>query len=331
MAAVLMHGQCLSLGLNVAALVNAFSTLTDTSSTLLLGTAGTCQEQVRNEKECLDEVVETRTWHLYTSRKYTFSKKQRFRSQQLAPGADGIAVSKTHFSSGRERYAFDCTEVACEVKGFRLVAKKSRAEKKLRFHERIAKTQSAAQAMADCFNKRLQSCFDSPQPALLLHFVPCAIYEVDEVSRSGGRAWFLVEPLLEGRFCKWNNNAGGVRKNIGVTVRIGTSELCIDDVTQAFSHFSYERSNHSALICDMQGIWNAVDGFSLTDPVIHHVGCNRKHRADTDFGGAGIDSFLATHKCSTLCQMLKLPFIEPRLSKHKQHTFESVLRRHQAY
>ena len=56
----------------------------------------------------------------------------------------------------------------------------------------------------------------------------------------------------------------------------------------------------------MQGVWNAVDGFTLTDPVIHHTAGSRKY-GKTDRGKAGIDSFFASHACSALCGQLGLP------------------------
>jgi hypothetical protein len=45
----------------------------------------------------------------------------------------------------------------------------------------------------------------------------------------------------------------------------------VDEVPQAFSHFSYDNSGGKTLVCDLQGVWNAFDGFVLTDPVIHYV------------------------------------------------------------
>jgi hypothetical protein len=36
---------------------------------------------------------------------------------------------------------------------------------------------------------------------------------------------------------------------------------------QAFSHFTYVNSDKRKLVCDLQGVWNEVDGYVLTDPV----------------------------------------------------------------
>jgi hypothetical protein len=40
-----------------------------------------------------------------------------------------------------------------------------------------------------------------------------------------------------------------------------------DHAPQAFSHFTYVNSEKRKLVCDLQGVWNEVDGYVLTDPV----------------------------------------------------------------
>ena len=81
-------------------------------------------------------------------------------------------------------------------------------------------------------------------------------------------------------------------------------------VPQCFSHFTYERSKHQELVCDIQGVWNRIDGFTLTDPVIHHRKCNKKTKklyGCTDKGIKGMHKFMETHQCNVLCQTLGLP------------------------
>ena len=69
--------------------------------------------------------------------------------------------------------------------------------------------------------------------------------------------------------------------------------IVIDDVPQAFSHFSYEYSRGKKLVCDLQGVWNADDGFVLTDPVVHYVSSSgRRHKnGATDKGVEGVRAF----------------------------------------
>jgi hypothetical protein len=62
--------------------------------------------------------------------------------------------------------------------------------------------------------------------------------------------------------------------------------------------------------CSLQGVWNSTDGFTLTDPVVHHASKTntaRKHtNGATDKGQEGIENFFKTHKCNALCRMLGL-------------------------
>ncbi len=52
-------------------------------------------------------------------------------------------------------------------------------------------------------------------------------------------------------------------------------------------------------------MWNRVDGFTLTDPVIHHVAGTKRNGA-TDKGQEGMEQFFATHTCNGLCRRLGL-------------------------
>ena len=150
----------------------------------------------------------------------------------------------------------------------------------------------------------------------------------------------LAEQRLEGRFMKWNNNAGKVRQPAGRgataaaaaaplgAILEGDSESdeddegvdeadLVDEVPQCFSHFAYYQSNGRQLVCDLQGVWNAVDGYTLTDPVIHYnSGSGRNNRShvngSTDKGQEGMQKFFETHKCGALCHELGLVAHRPR-------------------
>ena len=82
----------------------------------------------------------------------------------------------------------------------------------------------------------------------------------------------------------------------------------LDEVPQAFSHFSYEHSRGKQIVCDLQGVWNSEDGFVLTDPVVHYVSKHRRHiNGATDKGLEGVKRFFSTHKCGALCTKMRLP------------------------
>ena len=76
----------------------------------------------------------------------------------------------------------------------------------------------------------------------------------------------------------------------------------------SFSHFTYERSNHTLLITDHQG-WTTEDHLSttfLTDPQIHSI--DKTLYGTGNLGMHGINTFWQDmHKeCNDICQQLGL-------------------------
>eukprot|EP00961_Rhodomonas_salina_P287414 3883398-Rhodomonas_salina.1 len=98
-----------------------------------------------------------------------------------------------------------------------------------------------------------------------------------------------AEPYLSGQYMKHNDNDGHVESDL--------------ELPQAFSHFTWEASNQSLLVCDIQGVGNYY-----TDPQIHsHDG---EGFGMGNIGQDGIDKFLNTHKCNSICKLLGL--VQPR-------------------
>ncbi len=123
--------------------------------------------------------------------------------------------------------------------GHQLVGKETTFSEGLyddRFHKYMARSQGKAQAFATLFNSRLQRIRPN-KPELTVNFAPCCIYEVLDTRYPKGRAWIFAEPLLEGRFVKWNNNSGLVgSEDLG-----GGDE--VNGVPQTFSHFTWSVSD----------------------------------------------------------------------------------------
>lgn len=110
------------------------------------------------------------------------------------------------------------------------------------------------------------------------------------------------------------------------TPAMHSSPLDIHDVPQCFSHFSHVATAGKKLVCDLQGTWNATDGFMLTDPVVHSIGAagQRHYNGATDKGARGILSFFETHKCGPTCRRLGLA--PPNMEKLRAGAIEETER-----
>lgn len=109
-----------------------------------------------------------------------------------------------------------------------------------------------------------------------------------QLSNSGIK--YLVEPLIR-YYTKYTSNSGWIAR-----------EGWQGEAMEAFSHYSYHRSNGFLLICDLQGRHRNDRNkkrFELTDPAI----CSRSRLyGPTDLGEKGIDSFFANHCCNDFCE-----------------------------
>ena len=93
-------------------------------------------------------------------------------------------------------------------------------------------------------------------------------------------------------------------------------EICIDDIPQAFSHFTYRYTQKKVLVCDLQGVLDTSSPtglcFQFTDPVIHFK--SRRGRNNvfgrTDRGPKGVHDFFKSHTCSPLCRALNRRWVK---------------------
>ena len=97
-----------------------------------------------------------------------------------------------------------------------------------------------------------------------------------------------MEKYVEGEYVKYNDNWA----------------WCDDkrNTPQAFSHYTWEASRNTLLVCDLQGV-----GDCWTDPQIHTI--DGRGFGKGNAGLQGIRQFLSKHKCNGICRALKLPSV----------------------
>eukprot|EP00804_Cyclotella_cryptica_P022359 CCRYP_015930-RE/>CCRYP_015930-RE protein AED:0.28 eAED:0.28 QI:0/-1/0/1/-1/1/1/0/715 len=273
--------------------------------------------------------------------RYTFNHPQTVR----------IAVRDHIFGEGNERAVRRVREITSDgcVVGPALVGKESLfvedSNDSKSFHKTFCKVQQLSQRMAAKFNKILVGLPGVERSSTpLISFLDCYVLLLNGAFGSG--RGILVEKMLDPtKYKKWNTNDGYVDgmsaadyrlvKNKKVFMqrrdeREFTEQDCsfsIDDIPQAFSHFTYIFSKRKYLVCDLQGVLSTESNeplFELTDPVIHYsTMTDRGAYGRTDRGQQGIDDFFRSHKCSNLCHMLLRRWIPDPLDKQITH-YENV-------
>ncbi len=118
----------------------------------------------------------------------------------------------------------------------------------------------------------------------------------DDISVFNNSTFLLAQEYITGEYVKYNNNCGWAMD--------GDGKAC--QLAQAFSHFTYEYSNGTLIIVDIQGVWNeGTQRFLLTDPAIHSI-YRKKSYGITDMSKRGVLRFFKTHKCNDFCKKLNL-------------------------
>ena len=231
-----------------------------------------------------------------------------------------VSIAPNSFAQGGMRKCHKCFERTVEgrdsysvesVAKFSMIHRDERTAKSAAFAD--AKMQMVAECEPPAASHSAHSCFAGSETMLALvsraadwaqqfnrrsppeHKVAFVVAQVLELpGRQGSQRWSSLEPLLSGRYDKFNNNAGAV---------LGGR------VAQAFSHFTVHESSAQICICDLQG----VGGTLYTDPQIHAKGGGF---GDGNLGSGGIERFLASHKCNEVCAAMQLPKVEPKQRSH---------------
>ena len=100
---------------------------------------------------------------------------------------------------------------------------------------------------------------------------------------------FLVEPLLHGKFEKYNSNNGYIWMDT------------YHATPNAFSHWTWVESEQNFVIVDLQGVLIG-NCYYLTDPAISSSTEDVFAFSPTNLGNGGIERFFATHQCNQICK-----------------------------
>ncbi|KAH6843162.1 hypothetical protein B0I37DRAFT_383875 [Chaetomium sp. MPI-CAGE-AT-0009] len=147
-----------------------------------------------------------------------------------------------------------------------------------------------AQALCKAFALEFNAML--PEQHSLDFIVVTGLERASESGKADGKCMSL-EPRIEGQYVKYNSNQGWV------------NETNLDDpvfqATQAFSHFTFERSRGHFMVTDLQGV-----GRVLTDPALQTLDPNYLPLASGNVSLAGFHFFFLTHKCNSVCKQLNL-------------------------
>jgi hypothetical protein len=104
-----------------------------------------------------------------------------------------------------------------------------------------------------------------------------------------------LEPFIDGEYVKYNNNEMFVKEDSP------DEPDTFNQIAQAFSHFTFERSWGHFLVNDLQGV-----GHLLTDPAIQTLDPDRFKLTETNLNETGFKFFFVAHECNSICQKLEL-------------------------
>ena len=250
-----------------------------------------------------------------------------------------LHVSRCAFAAGGERNVF---HARLEGSSFAWVAKECKHlidgghTAEVAFHQNSLVTQATCAAWAGEFNYAVEELGLAGLPAIEVN--RCYLVEAatppasspDGGQAGGGQAGgdqagggggpphvrpLFVEPMIDGKFIKWNSNCGDVfpwrapegAAADGGTAADGASDGAVQagDVPQAFTHWTYVSSKATRMVCDLQGFF-ASGRFVLVDPAIHSAGADRPKGGygRTDRSSHGMADFFSTHVCNGLCRRL---------------------------
>ena len=147
------------------------------------------------------------------------------------------------------------------------------------------------QALCKAFALEFNGLLDIEPP--LDFVVSSCLQSKSRQSQRGRYECQSLEPFIEGHYIKYNSNQIWVNEDL--------PDDPFNQMAQAFSHFTFERSWGLLLVNDLQGV-----GHLLTDPSIQTRDLDRFKLSNTNLHDAGFKFFFTAHKCNDFCRKLEL-------------------------
>ena len=207
----------------------------------------------------------------------------------LEPPCEPISLKSAPnpFAAGGLRLAYHAYDEATKkhvvLKIFKRTGEKWSNPKR---YMEVAEIEKLATSYSDDFNR------EKPPEVPEISFLTVDVVDFGTNQDFGSR-WSTIEEYVEGTYQKFNNNTGWVSFETDP----------ISAAMQAFSHYTWVKSEKKLLICDIQGC-KREGGILLTDPSIHSKEYWRFGK--TNLGPPGIRKFFEMHECNEICSKLHL-------------------------
>lgn len=208
------------------------------------------------------------------------------------PGMKGVDLELDRFENGSFRSAFRAVVTSDGYRGHRpgtrLVFKALRAgeyNQGERLSDRDVEAQAILKSLCDSFNRRGLS--GVRMHAVVGHIVRFPVTVRNTAGRRVicRREKVLVEPMLDGRFTKFNSNDGWASANPRHAL------------AQAFSHWTWVQSQRKFgaryLVADLQGV-RTQGAFVFTDPAI--LSERTRQFGMADLGRQGVVEWFRRHR-----------------------------------
>jgi len=197
--------------------------------------------------------------------------------------AKPLTLELPYFAAGGIRFAH-----MAETGGTKVVAKDFQwGEDALMRHVHETKSTVIADTLCALFRLNL-GLHGKKDP---FSYVRTQIYDRGEAAPDAAQSRFYsLEEYKEGRFIKFNSNAGYIDKEY--------------EMPQAFSHFTYQVTDGRMMVLDLQG-WCEGGNYTLTDPAIMTADYALLP-TDTNRGAEAMEEFMRAHECGETCRKLHL-------------------------